>query len=381
MNPVKACRISPSKTERLTESYTALHEGLPPSEFICEPWRATKVKAVLGRATEIQYRKKIPDDVPSYHHPWAEQARPSIGIDDDGHIKFAAGRYETTRRGIEDRIRPGTNSPETIEYLKRPYVQKEHWVPVPNKSLNTLGTLEFVRYVSQDTSGRWIQKDLVFPQSNAPVIAHDQAGNLHALHGRYRISERGVENPMAFAVRSHRGYDDNPGYDNPRHGRRSFYGRRSRRRYSNPIATMSDRGGTTGQRAGRMVLNTLILASVGGGEIILVGYGLKRVSWSTPIRAGFKIALGLGGGLGLGYALPQVPQVAAGFAVGGVLDGLIDLWNAYIAPRLAGTTAAATAPVTTPAVTTTPAPSGQTLMPGGIPRQYAGYSPAACGVA
>ena len=365
MSPVGKCRISPSTTKRLIESYTALHEGLPPSEFLCEPWHATKVTKVLGRATEIQYRKKVPDEVPSYHHPWAKQARPTIGIDGSGHLAFAAGRYETTRRGIEDRIERGTDSPETLEYLKRPYVQKEKWlVPTP-KSLNTLGTLEFVRYVSNDTSGKRIVKDLVFPPKTAPVIAHDQAGNLHALRGRYRISERGVEAPM----------------ENPRH-RRSFYGRRSRRRYSNPAAAaMGTSSG--GQRAGRMVLSTLITASVGAGEIILVGYGLKRVSWSTPVRAAFKIALGLGGGLGLAYALPGTPQVAAGVAVGGTLDGLIDLWNAYIAPRLVSTTTTApavTAPATTPA--TTPAPSGQAFLPAaGIPRQYAGYSPAACGVA
>jgi len=356
---VGACTLPGAKAAKLTEEYTALHEGLPPEEFICEQWDKVPIKHVLGRATEIQYIKKIPDEVPSYHHPWAKQARPKIAVDSAGHLQFATGRYETTRRGIEDRITPGTKSAETFRYLRQPYVQTEHWVPAP-RSLNTLGVLEFVRY--KNGEGRSAAtKELLFPREAAPVIAHDQDGNLHALHGRYRIHpERGVEVTMSS-------------YDNPR--RHSYYGRRSRRRHNPASAIVPAGGGTAGQRAGRMVLNTLVVGAVGTGEVVLMGYVLRNKPMAAPTRALVKIGVGLGGGLGLAYVAPGAPYLAAGFAVGGMIDGLMDLWNAYIAPRLVS------APATQPTTQTSTPPAAQALMPGGIPRQYAGYSPAACGVA
>lgn len=357
MTRVGACTVPQAKAEKLSEQYTALHEGLAPREFICEEMAEKPVKRVLGRATEIQYLKEIPDEEPSYHHPWKSQAQPKIGVDEDGRLHFAAGRYETTRRGIEDRINPGTKSPETYRYLKQPHVQREHWVPAP-RTLNTLGTLEYVRYKSVDSSKATV-KDLVFPRDAAPVIAHDEDGNLHALHGRYRVTDRGVEKTMSS-------------YDNPRR-RHSHYGRRSHRR-RNPTE-MVPTSGTFGQRAGRMVMNSLVVGGVGTGEVVLVGYALRNKVMSAPTKALVKLGIGLGGGLGLAYALPKVPAVAAGFAIGGVIDGFMDLWNAYIAPRLVS------APAPTSTSSTPPAPSAQVLMPGGIPRQYAGYSPAACGVA
>lgn len=346
-----ACRIAPAAASKLKQDFMALHEGLPARELVCEPWSGNPVKRVLGRATEIQYIKEIPDEVPSYHHPWAEQAQPKIGVDAAGQIKFASGRYETTRRGIEDRIRPGTNSPETLKYLKKPYVQAEKWPLVPG-SLNTLGTLEFIRYKYQD--GRtWREKSLIFPPETAPLIAHDEHGNLHALHGQYRISEeRGVEGPM-----------------------RARYGHRSHRRHNPASAVVPAGQMTAGKRAGRMVLNSLIVGAVGAGEIVLAGYLLKKVTWSAPVKALTKIGAGLGLGLGFAYALPGAPQVAAGVSVGGVIDGMMDLFNTYIAPRLMA------APTPAPVAQPTTPPAAQAFLPGGIPNQYSGYSPAACGVA
>lgn len=352
--------------EHLAEIYTALHEGKEPDEFLTETWRPYQGVRLLGpnaRATEIQYKKKIPDDFPSYHHPWADQAQPSIGIDSRRQVVIFAGKYETTRRGIEDRVLPGM---ETVEYLKQPYVQKER-VPGRPRMLITLGTLEWIGY-KEFVNGGWVTKKLVFNPSIAPEIAHDQNGDLHVLHGRYVISETGVEDSMK---RSHRH-------------------RRSHHRYSNPASIAARHGGETGaKRAGRMILNSVIVGGVATLTAVGLNMGLAKLAPTWTLAGGgtatqqtygalSKIGLGLGLGLGSAYVLPNQPQVAAGISVGGVVDGFLDLWNIYVAPRIASMSAPSSTTTTT---TTTTAPAGLPMGGwGGLPRQYQGVSPAACGV-
>lgn len=364
------CRIDDDRRDLLAQKYTALHEGRTLEELLCEEWQSPRGASPFGVATEIQYKKKVPEGKPSYHHPWEDYAQPTIAVDKNGQLVFYAGKYETTRRGIEDRVLPGM---PTVEYLKQPYVQPEK-LPGPPKELITLGTLEWIGY-KVHTSDGWKNDRLVFNPSIAPEIAHDQDGNLHVLHGRYLITDTGVEESMKHARRHHMSYD------NPRRGR----SRRARRRhfaYNNPTrVAVAVRGETGAQRAGRMIMNSVVVGGVATLTAVGMNMALARVAWSGGVKAATKIGVGLVGGLGLAYLLPTVPSVAAGFSVGGVIDGFLDLWNMYVAPRL---TAMTTSTTTTTTTTQTPAPTGTLpagqAMFGGIPRQYAGYSPAACGV-
>jgi hypothetical protein len=344
--------------------YTALHEGLPPKELICEPVPETPSKPrVLGRATEIIYKKDTPNERARYRHPWASQAQPTIAVDRNGKLWFYAGKHETRKRGIEDRVVPGQ---KPSPYLAQPYVRPERLPPVP-KSLTTLGTLEQIRY-----KGDGRVRTLKFPATIAPVIAHDTQGNLHVLRGQYVITNEGDVAPMFLNPRRRRrsrrhSYMNAMSYDNPRHRRR-----RSRRRHRrNPFLNPTRRGRATTQHAGRMALNSLAVGGVAALTFIAADAGVAYLmpAQSVPVKALAKIAGGLL--LGFGASLLQ-PQVGAGIAIGGVTDGAVDLWRAYVTPQIAALQA--------PAVVTPTAPGGQVLMPGGIPAAYAGYSPAACAV-
>lgn len=158
--------------------------------------------------------------------------------------------------------------------------------------------------------------------------------------------------------------------------RRSRSRARHSRRY-NPAQIVSYSGETSMQRAGRMVMNSVVVGGVGTVTAVALNLGIQKFwpLWSPVAKAATKIVAGLAGGIGFAYLLPGTPAVAAGVSVGGVIDGFLDLYNLYVAPRLAS--------MTTPAVTTTTTtstlPAGQAFgQP--LPRQYAGYSPAACGV-
>lgn len=423
-----SCNISEEDRAHAIEMHTALHEGLAPKELICETWINEPVTHILGTATEIQYKKKVPDEFPSYHHPWAEQARPTIGITKDGHLRIFAGRYETTRRGIEDRVSRGMT---TVKYLKQPHVQREY-LPSNPTGLITLGKLEWIKYdsdsrnsdsrnsdsrnsgsnsdgntssnsngntssnsVSNTSSNPSETKLLKFNQSNAPVIAHDQNGDLHILGGQYLITKSGVEKTMAHARKSSRSRRSGRssgmmfgGFDNPRKSHRASHrrsrssgflsifghGRKGKSR-RNPVESIVGAGNSGYERAGRMILSTAIM----GGVAVVSAYGLDYAiasfipAYSPQAKAGIKIGTGLVGGLLLAAVLPQsLASIPAGFAVGGVFEGLRDFFNIYIAPSIPQPGA-----VLVPAVTP---PAAQALMPGGVPQAYQQYSPQACGV-
>jgi hypothetical protein len=199
-------------------------------------------------------------------------------------------------------------------------------------------------------------------------------------------------------ARKHARRDSHGRYKNPvtssivlANPRRSMHHRR--RHYNLGYANPSTASG--GQRATRMIINSIVVGGVATLTNVAINLGLNKLTWSAPAKAATKIAIGLLGGLGLAYLMPTVPSVPAGVAVGGVAFGLNDLYNQYVAPRLSGTAAGTTTTSTTatnPATgqtttstsqtTTSPSiqPSAQALLPGGVPAGYAGYNPAACAV-
>lgn len=400
-----ACAVDPARRARQAEAYTALHEGLPPAEFLCEwvPDAPGGPTHALGVATEVQYRKATPpkdgeDDGDetdwldfarylgpegprrseySYHHPWAAQARPTLRVEPGGgedggdQLWILTGRYETTRRGIEDRVTPGM---KTEPYLHQPHVQPER-MPGRATELTTLGRLEWIKYKYPTPSG-WREAYLAWPPATAPLLAHDQHGNLRVLHGRYAITERGVEDIMAKRKSSNRSSR-----------RRSTAGVRS-----NPSAAASRgrasaySGSESGsQRAWRMILNSAVVGGVAAATGIGMNMLLGNVAWDPGVKAATKIGVGLLGGLGLAFALPTVPSIPAGFAIGGVASGFVDLWYLYVAPRLGLAAAPIIAPVattttTSSTTTTVTPPAGQARLPGGMPQGYTGVSPQACAV-
>lgn len=408
------CRLTKAEYDRAVAEYTALHEGLPPRELVCERLPPPSPAArVLGRATEIQYRKATPAkegraaaawDPPvrrtySYHHPYASQARPRLVVDAAGQLGMDAGRYEVTRRGIEDRVAPGTR---TEPELRRPHVRPER-APRAPRALTTLGTLEWIAYKGK-TPGRAAR--LVFPPAIAPDLARDPDGDLHVLGGRYVITERGVErmyydNPRRRS-RSGRRRRANPHrrshhrYDNPldarghMHSARTGRFARSRRhRYANPSARASRGGSTAGERAGRMILASVVVGAVAVVTAVGLDMALAGLAWTAPVKALVKIGAGLAVGVGIGAAakmpsdpsrLGVAPALASGVAIGGVYSGLRDLWALYVAPMLAPAPVAPPLPPPNPNPTGYAWPAAQAQLPGGVPASYVPYTPATCGV-
>lgn len=371
---MSACRLTPDQRRKAIETYTALHEGRKPSQILCEPVRRSKPARRLGRATEIQYKKLVPDGHHSYHHPWAEQAQPSLYLDGDGLPLLVAGRYETTRRGIEDRVTPGM---PTVRYLKHPYVARER-LPRPPKLLTTLGRIEWIRYKGQDGSVHTLRWDA----RRAPLVAHDERGDLHVLppvtegaeDTMARSKSRRSRSRRSRARHSHAGMMmDNPSRKHPRRRHRA---RRNPSAYANPVTRHSG-GKMSGSKAGRLALATVLVSAVGTLEIAGVNILLAKFAPTLTglTRSLTKIGVGLLGGIGLAAVIPAKGEaymaIPSGFAIGGVLDGFSELYNQYVMPSV-------NAMLNPPAATT--APSAQAMLPGGVPLGYVGYSPAACGV-
>lgn len=383
-----ACRLSPDEREREAEKYTRLHEGREPREFRCEPFRDPPASLPkVGQILAIQYRKTVTDGPYSYRHPYAKQARPSFGIDAHGKIWPFAGRAETRERGVEDRVLRGQ---KPSPYLARPYVQREH-LPRGARRLTTLGPLE--RLEVQWYSGREGPATLAFRRSEAPTVAHDQNGNLYLLGGSYRIAapHPGEKTTMAKRRsrrrRSHkRGHSRrNPiglaaagaALANPSRRRRGGGRRRGMRRNPSSRYNPSSRGGSFAMRA---ILGSLgvgaVAVATGIGEDMLLAMPFAAAI-SPTIKAGIKIV----GSILLGAAVGGMikgnagAMIGSGIGLGGTVDGLKDLYDLYVAPRLA-----ASSTTTTSTTTTTTAPGGYAMLPAGMPSVYSGYSAQNCGV-
>lgn len=157
----------------LRDTYTELHEGLPPGKMIPDQRLAgvPRVLFTLGRATQIQYAKPIPNDEPSYGHPFAPHAQPQIWLNESGtRIGLLHGRYKTTTRGIEDR-KPTKVEPETL--------------PIFPKKLIDLGRLEKLGYTGK-TGSRTRSGTFDFGTAG-PTVAHDERGDLWFFGGHYKL--------------------------------------------------------------------------------------------------------------------------------------------------------------------------------------------------
>lgn len=326
--------LNGSALEEAKNEFTALHEGKTPRGAVVETiLEATKVRYVLGQCTEIQYWKDVTDGEYRYHHPFAAHAQPTIFVDDRGKLGIYRGRYVVTYRGIEDRSRSS--------------VEKER-LPRKASKLITLGRLEFVRYRWTDDNGVERVGEVRFSRQNAPVIAHDQYGDLHVLRGRYNLRNEAMKN--------------------------GAYGMKTKKRRSNPAGGMD-----FNERAKRTLMTGAAVGVGATATVLIMNKAMARMNYSPNVKAGLQIALGVAGGIGLGYLVPSMPSLAAAWTVGGVVSGSTILYATHIAPRLAsGSTPASRPNPTTPGQTT---PAAFPYLPGPqMPAGYAAYQGAACGV-
>lgn len=158
------CRVSGSALQKLERQFTELHEGLTPDTVSCQAYKGP-VSPVrnLGRMTDIQYKKAVTDGQYSYHHPFAKHAQPMVGLDRSGNLVIYAGRY----RVIVNEKEIG------VKDLPASRIKPE-WVPGAPKSLMRLGTLEWIRYASNDSGN---VETLKF--SPKTTVDHDENGYLH----------------------------------------------------------------------------------------------------------------------------------------------------------------------------------------------------------
>ena len=280
-------RNSSAETAPLARNeYTALHEGAQPRGTVLEHIEPfVGPKNILGRLTEIQYRKRVTDGTYSYHHPFADRAQPTVFVDAAGKIGLYRGRYKTTYRGIEDRTR-GEIEDERL--------------PGRASRLITLGKVEFFRYKWEDENGDVQTEEIRFTDGTAPTLSHDQRGDLRFTGG----SPLKEHTTMKTKGKS-----------------------RARRNPSGKSGDMMTRGK-------RILVTGLAVGT--GVALTMVGMQMlfSRYTWSPVTKAGIAAGVGLVGALAAGAVLPGVPAVAASIAVGGMATAGLQLWATYVAPRL-----------------------------------------------
>lgn len=304
--------------------YQALHEGRPADRvYYREAPRRPRRLEILGRITEIQYLKQIPDETPHYHHPFDPDAAPLFGRDERGRLWILAGRYVVTNRGIEDK---------SVSQIKGERLPK-----VPER-LVTLGSLEWFAY-KRDTSAGTEVGVYEFPAGARPTLAHNQAGELYALGEKYALVKATGEHEIM-------------------------------KRRRNPTETKAS-------LAKRVVLSTIVVSAVGAASALLIDKAMERVNLNPYAKAGAKAGIGLGGSIIMALVGAPAP-VTAGFGIGCVLDGAKDAWYEWRARQAAGSTTAPAA--TTPAPATAPA-QGAFLPSGGVPGAFGVASAQSCGVA
>lgn len=324
-----------AQLEQAKNQYTALHEGLEPRGTVTERIRPyTQKKVILGRISEIQYFKIVPDGNHRYHHPFAPRAMPTLFVDMKRRLGIYRGRYVVTHRGIEDR------SYLTIE---------DESLPGRANRLITLGKLDFIRYKWVDKYGNEHEDEINFSSGTAPTISHDQNGDLHVTGGRANL-----ESVMKKAMKK---------------GRST----RARRNPSGDFNSMAKR-----------TLEYSFVVGLGAtATAMAMDAALAKRDWSLRNKAIFKMVAGPALALGAAYALPTFPALAASLGVGGVIAGGKDLYVMYVQRRIngmmGGTTTAQVGSGTTPPSASTP-PAGFASLPAGrVPAGYAQYQGQACG--
>jgi hypothetical protein len=353
-----ACSVSPAKRELMAREYTALHEGLRLREITCDRLEHPGPRTAFAVATEIQYEKRIPGETPDFHHPWKFYAQPTLGVDAKGHLHFKSGRYEVRRRGIEDRVPADKRG---SPYLVTKHVKAERWIEAPPSRLTTLGKLRFIRYKRVGLDGPTRTGYLRFAPGDAPVIAHDEHGNLHVLGGRYRInvdSLHGAETPMARRRHRH----------SRRHVRSNPSRGSSRRSYGRYI-----------EEQGKIALGSLGVLAMAAPVAVLVDSAMVRTNISGGWRVASKLAIAIIGKGLIELMPPSAFQRAVGDAVlyGAGVDGALDGWNLAVAPYLAQLMAPSATPTTTQTQTNSAA---GVRLPAGAARGYQAFNPQACAV-
>jgi hypothetical protein len=321
--------VSRRDLDRQTAVYTELHEGAPPQRVVRQRITTPRGVRPLGRIYEIQYRKRTPDGMLTYWHPYAEHAQPLLGKTSSGDYVIYAGRYTTTTHGIEDLPKRGNYfSGKTVDKtVGGEYHRSREQVPGRPEWLVDLGNLEWIRY--RTSVGK---KQVSFSQHKPQVLAHDQRGDLHIVRGH---STNAV--PSA---------GENQMYQNPRH---------RRRRHRNPMDHVVEGGGKALADVGVVALGVMVTANV-------LGFAEKQFAPNTSLTTlGLtNIALGLAGAALIG-ATTDHPRVAIGVGLGGFVSGAtlcaFDILNANLNNAFGG---APGVPLTFAELNGTPAP--QTVM-------------------
>lgn len=304
--------MSPQLVARLTQTYTALHEGAPPETIYEESFSAPEEPlfdengpAAHTRATAIQYRKRTRRGTPPYKHVYGEAAMPRIFRDQRGLPVFFAGRTITTTHGIED----------------RPVAQQEaeHAPTRTPRFLVHLGPLEFIT-VRWQVDGHVRTATWTFRSEDAPIVAHDEHGDLHVIPARRRPLDMDTMTTTAHA--------------NP---------------HIEPGSMMTTSGGFL-EDLGRTTTSAVVLATIGAGTNMLADYGLGKASealaargarllaanpqaqpmfaqgLSPYVRGGTKMVVSVLLATGIAQIEARGSMtVAAGMGIGGVMGGILDI--------------------------------------------------------
>jgi len=287
----------------LAAPYASLHEGAAMDACVRQPIpeRPRKLR-VLGRLAEIQYAKVTTEKkIPTYWHPFAAHARPTIAIDERGRLWIYAGLYE---------VRNGWPRAGLIGICDLPRAkQRAEKLPAEPKSLIDLGRLEWIKYLPVGKSQPSKARVFSFPARTAPTLAHHN-GDLWVLGGRYALSAANGDTEM-----------------------------KSKRSVMRANPSKSSKGGkSSNMEKGKALLLTGL--TLGGGVVLtgeLMDLGLTRFA---PSLTGYKrgaVEVGVGlvaGGISLFAGGPKA--LTAGLAAGGVAWGLKTMFTAYRASRPAG---------------------------------------------
>ncbi len=306
MRATETVRKRPLTPRNLAAEYQALHEGLPVDKDVYEPTRPPpRAPHVFGRLAQIWYAKKTLKGWEEFQHPFAEGSQPRMARDRRGKLWLYAGRYNVTERGIED---------------LPAWQQTRERLPGRPRLLVTLGKLQRVKYVRDSDAGTTVGY-YNFEGRAQPILARDEHGNLHVLHGDYDLRLEGQEESITMRQK------------------------RKMARRANPSGGQSSASASkrpsllkTGQEA---LFSTALIG--GGAALSTVGVNMAMtkwapVTWTPRVRSAAKMGAGvvLATGLALGhFAAPKyIPMVlAAGAGVGPFMTGLVEMYNQWDASR------------------------------------------------
>lgn len=266
------------------ERFERLHEGLAPSRTTRAVVPPAAPAEAPKRAVSILYDKRTADGVHAYQHKYAEGSEQKYALDRGGLPVFFTGRNVVTTRGIED-VPPSMRGAERL--------------PPRPRHLVELGRLREIRYKSG--SGEAVDR---FPAREYVTLAHDEQGNLRAIHPPTRDGSSRRE-AMAHYM----------------HDRR------------NPSAT------------GELMSTTktsLLVGGLGAASVVIINMVADKFPAQLPPgsykRAAAKGAIAIAGGAAIYYVgrgNKYAQAAALGWAVVGTASALLDAYAAYQIRRAA----------------------------------------------